>query len=568
MSNSPPSPADKQPSALEGIKAQSDYLRGEIAEELARPTDHFSDVTAQLLKFHGMYQQEDRDRRCQLGDPTVRSERAYRMMVRTGVPGGHITADQLLAHLDLCDELGHGTLRITTRQNMQIHGIAKARLREAVRRINETGLSTLAACGDVRRNVMCCPAPYYGDPVHGQMQWLIGRLSAELAPRMPAYRQIWLGDQPAEPAVGGEVEPLYGRTYLPRKFKVAVGLPGDNCVDIYTQDVGLLAICENFNVMGYNILVGGGMGRTPGRDKTFAALAQPMAMVSPNQAVDAVRAILAVFRDCGDRSDRKRARMKYLVADWGIEKFKARVEQYLGYPLSPPQPAEVWDVDDHLGWHEQGDGRWFYGLYLPNGRIFDNDHVRLKSALREICRTYRPSIALTPSQGVLLCDVRWEDRPAIEDLLHRHGVKLSDEISNARRWSAACVSLPTCPLAITESERALPEVVADLEREIAALGLDRELFSLRMTGCANGCSRPYNADIGLVGRSPGRYAIYLGGARLGNRLAFLYRDAVPAEQLISTLVPVLAYFKTSRQNGETLGDFCARLGRDELLKNV
>lgn len=562
-----PKSGPTQPSSLERIKTASDYLRGRIPEELAEPTDHFSDETAQLLKHHGMYQQDDRDRRRHLGDPVGTSEKVYSFMVRTGVPGGRLSGDQLLAHLDLCDQLGNGTVRITSRQDLQLHGILKQNLREVVRRINEMQLTTMATCGDVRRNVACCPAPYYGDPVHGQMQWMAGRLSAELGPHIPAYRDIWLGGGGERP-VGEEVEPLYGKTYLPRKFKVAVGLPGDNCVDLYAHDVGLMGICENFNIMGYNLLLGGGMGMTPGKPATFPALAQRMAFVVPDQTVEVVKAILKIFRDFGNRSDRKLARLKYLVADWGLNKFKAQVEASLGYALADPRPDDVWDLDDHLGWHEQGDGRWFYGLYVENGRILDRNGLRLKSALREICRKYATSIGLTAGQCLLLCDVRWEDRPGLEDLLRRHGVKLDGEISNIRRWSTACVSLPTCPLAIAESERALPGIIDPLEVELAKLGLAKDLFSLRMTGCANGCSRPYNADVGLVGRSPGRYAIYVGGRRLGNRLGFLYRDAVPLEQIVSTLAPLLAYFKLFRNEGETFGDFCNRKGREDLLQNA
>ena len=561
-----PNPGCDHPSPVEGIKAASDYLRGRIAEELANTADHFSDETAQLLKNHGVYQQDDRDRRHHLGDPGSKTRKTYIMMVRTGVPGGRLSSGQLQAHLDLCDELGNGTLRITSRQDLQLHGVLKQNLHQAIRRIHETQLTTMATCGDVRRNVLCCPAPYYGDPVHGQMQWLAGQLAAELCPRIPAYGDIWLGSG-SEPA-GEEVEPLYGKTYLPRKFKVAVGLPGDNCVDLYAQDVGLMAICENFNVVGYNVLVGGGMGVTPSKHTTFLALAQRMAFAGPDQAVEVVKSIFKVFRDFGNRSDRKRARLKYLLADWGLERFKAEVEKQLGSPLPEPRDDDVWDIDDHLGWHEQGDGRWFYGVYVENGRLLDRNGLRLKSAMREICRKYQPSVGLTPGQCLLLCDVRWEDRPGLEDLLRRHGVKLDGEISNLRRWSTACVSLPTCPLAIAESERVLPGIVDALEVDLAKLGLARDLLSLRMTGCSNGCSRPYNADLGLVGRSPGRYAIYLGGRRLGNRLGFLYRDAVPLEQIVATLVPVLAYFKLFRSEGETFGDFCNRKGREDLLQNA
>jgi sulfite reductase (ferredoxin) len=463
-------------------------------------------------------------------------------------------------------------------------------------RINEVGLTTMSACGDVNRNVVCCPAPYRHDPVHGQMQWMAGQIAAALIPQTPAYREIWLDapcpmlpspsgrgaeseggrqleagewDSPifADTKIGTvpeEVEPLYGKSYLPRKFKVGIALPGDNCADVYSQDVGLLAICRDYDVIGYNLLVGGGMGVTPALTKTFPALAQRMAYVRADQVLDVVRAILGVFRDFGNRSDRKRARLKYLVADWGLERFKRQVEQYLGYELPPTQFDDVWDIDDHLGWREQGDGRWFYGLHVPSGRIQDTSQMRLKTVLREICDGHAPAVYLTPGQCLLLGDVYWDGRLDIEDHLRRSGVPHVSEMSNVRRWAGACVSLPTCPLALTESERALPELLRQLEIEVARLGLQREVFALRMTGCTNGCSRPYNADIGIVGRAAGRYAIYLGGRRVGNRLGFLYRDGIPLEQLVAALSPVFACFKQQREEGETLGDFCQRVGLEGL----
>jgi sulfite reductase (ferredoxin) len=320
-------------------------------------------------------------------------------------------------------------------------------------------------------------------------------------------------------------------------------------------------------VIGYNLLVGGGMGMSPEKPATFPALAQRMAYVRADQVLDAIRAIIGVFRDFGDRSQRERARLKYLIADWGIERFKKQVEQYLGYELPPPQDDDVWDIDDHLGWHEQGDGRWFYGLHVPSGRIVDKGDARLKTALREICEGHSPTIYLTPSQSLLLGDVYWEDRLHIEEHLRQCGIRPLGEVSNVRRWAGACVSLPSCPMALTESERVLPDVLAQLERELARLELQHEVFALRMTGCTNGCSRPYNADIGIVGRAAGRYGIYLGGRRVGNRLGFLYRDGVPLEELVAALVPVFVHFKQNRETGETLGDFCYRLGAEGLTEN-
>ncbi|MGA2032232.1 MAG: NADPH-dependent assimilatory sulfite reductase hemoprotein subunit [Thermoguttaceae bacterium] len=555
-------------SPKEALKAESHGLRGRIVEELAEPTDRFSDATAQLLRHHGIYQQDDRDRRRHLGSHTARTARVYSLMARVAVPGGRLSSEQLLAQLDIGDEFGNGALRITTRQALEIYGIAKRNIREVVRRVNGSGLSTLGASGDAARNVMCCPAPYWGDPVHGQMQWLAHRLADELRPHVPAYREIWLDGAGSAQADGTDNDRLYGRAYLPHKLKIAVGLPGDNCVGVYSQDIGLLAMCEDFRIVGYNVFVGGGMGMTPGNEQTFAAMARHMALVGPEQVIDVVKAVLAVFRDHGDRSNRKRARLKYLLADWGMEKFKNRVEAVLGYPLAALHSGEVWDIDDHLGWHEQGDGRWFFGVYVETGRLVDRHGLRLKSALREVCRKYQPQIGLTAGQCVLLGDIRWEDRPGVDDLLRRHEVRSVYEISAVRRWSAACVSMPTCPLAVTESERVLPGLVDQLEAELVRLDLTDVVFTLRMTGCPNGCSRPYNAEVGLVGRTAGRYAIYLGGRRLGNRLGVLYRDGVPLERIVATLIPVLLYFRHNRNSGESFGDFCARKGPEELLKNA
>lgn len=562
--------ADDKLSAVEVFKANSNYLRGDIAEELQDGNDFFGKGSIQLLKHHGTYQQDDREQRA--AARAAGKGKAYMFMVRTKIPGGKLTSDQLLAELDLCDEVGDTTLRITSRQGLQLHGVLKQNLRRTLHRIHEVQLSTLAACGDVERNVMCCPAPHHGDSVHREMQDLADRLAEHLCPRTTAYHELWLKDLDSgeREQIGGgpeghELEPIYGPTYLPRKFKTAIGLPGDNCVDLYTHDLGLMAICENFEIVGYNVLVGGGFGVTPSAKKTFPALAKRMCFVKPEQVIDVATAVVKVQRDFGNRSDRKVARLKYLIANWGLDRFKAKVEEYYGAPLPEPHPDDVWGFDDHMGWHEQGDGRWFYGLNVENGRLKDNDSIQLKTALREICQTYRPGIRLTTHQSLLLTDVAEENRPAIEEILRRNSVPLSEDISAVRRWSMACVAWPTCGLSITESERALPPMIDQLEVEIARLGLSSEKFTVRMTGCPNGCARPYNSDIGLVGKAANKYTVFLGGRLLGNRLNFIYKDLVPTEDVVPTLVRVLAYFKQDREDGESLGDFCHRKGKDDLL---
>ncbi len=491
-------------------------------------------------------------------------------MVRTKIPGGKLTSEQLLAELDLCDEIGNQTLRITTRQGLQLHGVLKGDLKHTIAQINAVKLSTLAACGDVERNVMCTPVPYSHDSVHAEMQQLADALAEHLCPRTTAYYEIWLedpeGDGKQKVFGGEEIEPIYGKLYLPRKFKTAIGLPGDNSVDLYAQDLGLMAICEDFKITGYNVLVGGGFGVTPSAKKTFVAIAEPLAFIHPDQVIDVATAIIKVQRDFGNRADRKVARLKYTIADMGgIPAFKAKVEEYLGAALAPPRPVKVFAFDDGLGWHEQGDGRWFYGLNIENGRIQDTEQMRLKTALREICAQLRPSLRLTPHQSIIFADIAADDKTRLEQILRRHSVKLSDEISVVRRWSMACPALPTCGLAITESERVLPSLIDQLEAELEKLELQDERFTVRMTGCPNGCARPYNSDIGLVGKAKGKYTILIGGRTLGDRLNFIHKDLVPDDEVIPTLVSLFTFYKQERQPNETFGDFCHRQGNDALL---
>ncbi len=586
----------KKPSPVEKAKLESNYLRGTIREELTDGNTFFSKANSQLLKHHGTYQQDDREARTHR-EGGGKSIKSYMFMVRSRIPGGKLNSDQLLAELDLADEVGNGTLRITSRQGLQLHGVVKSNLHHVIQRINEVQLSTLAACGDVERNVMCCPAPHYGDAVHAEMQQLADQVAAHFAPRTRAYHEIWLrdpdtgqdqlvgggkdaagsqavheanGHAPATPEAGyrpggDDIEPIYGRLYLPRKFKTGIGLCGDNCIDIYANDLGLLAICEDFKIIGYNVLVGGGMGVVPSAAKTFPAVAKRMAFVRPEQVIDVATAVVKVQRDFGNRSDRKVARLKYTIHHMGLEAFKAKVEEYYGQKLPEPHLDDVRGFDDHMGWHEQGDGRWFYGLNIENGRILDAGGYQLKTALREICRKYRPGIRLTAHQSILFTDIAPCDRAGIEAILHRRCIKLSHQISTVRRWSMACVAWPTCGLAITEAERTLPGMIDQLEVELAKLGLASDAFTLRMTGCPNGCARPYNCDIGLVGRALDKYTIFVGGRLLGDRLNFIYKDMVPSAEVVPTLVPLFVYFKHARNDGETFGDFCHRRGAVDLL---
>ena len=564
MSEAKPKKEEKL-SAVEVFKQASNHLLDPIPEELADENDFFGKASIQLLKHHGTYQQDNRDDR-------KKSGKSYSFMVRTAIPGGKLTSDQLLAELDLCDELGNTTLRITTRQGLQLHGILKSNLRQTIQRINETQLTTLAACGDVERNVMCSPCPYKGDAVYDQMQEMTDKIAKHLQPRTTAYHELWLTDnETGEKTLAGggsnghTTEPIYGPTYLPRKFKTGIGLPGDNSADIYSQDLGMLAISEEWNIVGYNLLVGGGFGVTPSAKKTFAAVAQPMCFVTNEQAIDVATAIIKVQRDFGNRADRKVARLKYLIHNWGLDRFKQKVEEYYGAKLPAPRPVEVTAFNDGMGWHAQGDGRWFYGLNVENGRIKDEGAYRLKSALRKIGKELNPPLRLTAHQAIIFCDLDESDRPQIEEILREHGVPLTEDISAARRWSIACPALPTCGLAITESERILPSMIDQLEKELEVLGLGDEVFTTRMTGCPNGCARPYNSDIGLVGKTADKYTIFLGGRVVGDRLNFIYKDKVPTAEVVPTLVSVFKHFKTARQQSETFGDFCHRLGAEQLL---
>ncbi len=554
-------------SPVEKIKQASNFLEGTIPEELSDPVDHFNKENLQLLKFHGTYQQDDRD---------VRAERkktgggkAYTMMIRCRIPGGRITSDQMLAQLDLCEELANSTLKITTRQTLQFHGVLKSNLRETINRINQAQLSTLAACGDVNRNVMCCPAKR-NDGIRAEMVEMTDKLVVALAPQTPAYHELWVtdpdsGEKTLQGGGPGEVvEPLYGPTYLPRKFKIGIALPDDNCIDIYTQDLGFLAVVRDGKIIGYNVTVGGGMGTTPSAKKTFPALAKRMAFCTPDQVVEVAKAVVGVQRDNGNRSDRKIARLKYLVADWGIEKFRAEVEKYFGSPLQDCTDDDVSEVDDHRGWQDQGDGKWSYGWNVENGRLYDNDKHQLKAALRAVCNEFKTELRMTAHQSIIFTDIDASDKEKLTRLLQSHNVPLTEETSTVRRWSMTCVALPTCGLAITESERRLPSIIDQLEQPLAKLGLAQERFTIRMTGCPNGCARPYNADLALVGKAKGKYTLFAGGGWLGDRLNYIYKDLVADDVVVDELIGIFAAFKANRNEGESLGAFCTRVGSEDL----
>ncbi|GHO44895.1 NADPH-dependent assimilatory sulfite reductase hemoprotein subunit [Ktedonospora formicarum] len=549
-------------SKVEHIKLESQHLRGKISEQLQAEGPRFTEDQTQLIKFHGIYQQEDRDARQQR--KAAHTEKAYQFMVRSRIPGGALTAEQYLTQDEISEQYANGTLRITTRQSLQLHGILKGDLKSSIAAINQSLLSTLAACGDVNRNVMACPAPI-SNRAQARVQEIAHAIAMRLAPRSTAYHEIWIDGEKVETiADEKEVEPIYGATYLPRKFKIGVAFPGDNCIDIYTQDVGLIARLEGEQLAGFTLVIGGGMGMTHGKSETYPRLAEPLCDVTPDEALNVVETIMTVQRDYGDRTNRKHARMKYVVEERGIDWFRQQVEERLGYQLQAASPVHIHAAEDHLGWHQQANGNWFLGLHVQNGRIHDKEGLRLKSGLREVIKRYRPELRLTAQQNIMLLDIQEADRVEIEAQLHSYGIETDPTKVGHYRFAMACPALPTCGLALAEAERALPDIVQALEEPLRALGLDGEPLSMRMTGCPNGCARPYMGDIGFVGRSKNLYNIYVGGDLLNTRMNTLYAASVHTEDLVAAIEPLLAFWKAERHPQEGFGDFCHRVGIERL----
>ncbi|MGZ3599018.1 MAG: NADPH-dependent assimilatory sulfite reductase hemoprotein subunit [Ktedonobacterales bacterium] len=550
----------------EHLKAESHLLRGKIADELNSNSTHFAEDEIQLLKFHGTYQQEDRDsRQARRGV----AEKAYQFMVRSRIPGGVVTAAQYLAQDDIAGRYANGSLRITTRQGFQLHGVLKGDLRATIHDINDSLLSTLAACGDVNRNVMACPAPH-SSGAHARVEQIAHDVAMRLAPRSKAYAEIWIDGEQVHTveAPDDEAEPLYGPTYLPRKFKIGVALPGDNCVDVYTQDVGLVAELDGEELAGFTVVIGGGMGMTHGKSTTYPRLAAPIAFVTPDQVLQVVETIVTIQRDYGDRQNRKHARMKYLVEERGIDWFRNEAERRLGYRLAAPHAIAWEDVEDHLGWHKQADGKWFLGLFVENGRIKDTETLQLRTALRAAVERFQPGIRLTGQQNILLTDLTGRQKAPLRALLAKYGVIVDPVEIGAARFAMACPALPTCGLALAEAERALPSVIRQIEADLHHLGLGGERLSVRMTGCPNGCARPYMGDIGIVGRSKDLYNVYVGCDWTNTRLNALYADAVPLGELAARVRPLLALWRDGRTYGETFGDYCHRVGIEALRERA
>jgi sulfite reductase (ferredoxin) len=571
-------PSVRKPSKVEGIKERSNYLREPVATELLQDTTHFSEDAIQLIKFHGSYQQDNRDNRVK------GQEKDYQFMIRTRSPGGFIPPQLYLTLDRLSQEYGNQTLRATTRQGFQLHGVLKKNLKETIASIIRNMGSTLGACGDLNRNVMAPPAPYKNRPEYQYAWEYADKIADLLTPQTGAYYEIWLDGEKAvsaqeDPAVKAarqrningtnftdKEEPIYGEHYMPRKFKIAVTVPGDNSIDLYTQDVSLVVITNDQGELeGFNVLAGGGLGRTHNKEDTFVRMADAIGYVEKDEVYDLVKAIVATQRDYGDRSDRRHARMKYLLNDWGVEKFRETVEGYFGKKIAPYKPLPLFKYHDYLGWNEQGDGKLFLGISIDCGRIQDEGKFRLKTALREIIQTYSLPMRLTASQNIIIYDIEPKQKKALEKILNQHGVDIAPEkIEPLVRYSMACPALPTCGLAITESERAMPGILDRIRAVLDKVGLEKEHFVVRMTGCPNGCARPYMAELGFVGSAPEAYQVWLGGSPDQTRLAQPYVDRMSDRDLESFLEPIFVYFKQDRKPEESFGDFCDRVGFDAI----
>jgi sulfite reductase (ferredoxin) len=557
---------------VEEIKAESRSLRGTIQESLAADSSHFSEDEYQLLKFHGTYQQDDRDQRS--ARKAQNQDKAWIFMVRSKLPGGDLTAAQYLEHDKIAGELGNGTLRITTRQGFQTHGVLKGNLKESIKRINDSGVTTWGACGDVVRNTIA-PASPIDDPAHRDAQRLAKEISQAFLSRSTAYADIWLNDEKLPAGISSSSsesanrnvgsseiipaeEPIYGKQYLPRKFKIAIAIPPRNDVDVYANDLGFIAQVEAGEVKGYTVVVGGGFGMTHGKQDTYPVLAKPLAYVQREQVIPTAVAVVTVQRDFGNRTDRKRARLKYLIDEKGIEWFRREVQARLPFNLQPPKEVR-WDtVSDLLGWHRQGNGKLFCGIWIQEGRIKDGEGVNTRSAFAKIAREFGFPLRLTTNCNLIFHNIDPAQKAAVDKILAEHGIQRPEDLTPVRQLAQACVALPTCGMALAESERVFPGLLDKIEDIMTDLGLAEEPILIRMTGCPNGCARPYNADIAFVGRAPGKYALYVGGSLTGERLVGLQQKSVTLAEIPDRVRNLLEEFVRERYQGETFTDYWGR----------
>lgn len=547
--------ADANVTEVEVIKARSRHLRGTIEEGLADPlSGAIAAADTQLTKFHGTYQQDDRD---------IRSERkrqklepAYSFMIRARIPGGLLTTEQWLGLDRIALRHANGSLRLTTRQAIQFHGVIKQNLKQTMRDINATALDTIAACGDVNRNVMTPPLPALS-AVHREVQAQAELLSEHLMPSSRAYHEIWLDGRRIE-TTQTEQEPIYGDTYLPRKFKATFAVPPLNDVDVYSQDLGFIAITEGANITGYNVSVGGGMGMTHGEVDTYPRLADVLGFVAPQDVRAVAEAVVTTQRDHGDRTNRKHARLKYTIEDRGVDWFRSEVERRSGVVLSEARPFAFVANGDSYGWQQDDVGAWHYGLFVEGGRIVDTPTRKLMSGMRAIAKLHNSEIRLTPNQNLIISKVAAADKEKIAGLLTTYGIENDLHNTPLRLNSMACVAFPTCGLAMAESERYLPTLVDKLEQLLQQYQLQDAPITIRMTGCPNGCARPYIAEIGLVGKGPGRYTVFLGAGFAGQRLGRTFLDNADEKEILESLAPLLASYARDRNDGEHFGDFLIR----------
>ncbi|QYY36333.1 NADPH-dependent assimilatory sulfite reductase hemoprotein subunit [Ruficoccus sp. ZRK36] len=549
------SATEKKLSKNEGLKEDSNFLRGTILEGLAdTSTGAISEADTQLTKFHGIYMQDDRDVRSERRNKKL--ERAYSFMVRVRVPGGVCTPTQWLAMDKLSDDYANHTLKLTTRQAFQFHGIIKSNLKRSIRAINDVLLDTIAACGDVNRNVMCNPNPEQSE-VHAEVLKVAQELSDHLTPKTSAYHEIWLDGEKTISSEPDE-EPIYGKTYLPRKFKIVIAVPPSNDVDLFAHDLGLIAIIEDGKLVGFNFTVGGGMGMTHNNKATYPRLGELLGFVKPEDVLKVAESIVTTQRDFGDRSDRKHARLKYTLDDRGLDWFRGEVESRSGIKLGEARPYTFERTGDRYGWVEGINGTSNLTLFVQNGRVRDDRELKMKTALREIAKIHDGDFRLTANQNLVIGAISADKRPQIEKILAEYKLDKCFDRPGIRLNSMACVALPTCGLALAESERYLPDLIGELETVVEEAGLGQDEIVIRMTGCPNGCARPYLGEIGLVGRSPGKYNLYLGAGFDGSRLNKLYKENVKEGEIVSVLKPIIESYAKHREEGEHFGDFTIR----------
>jgi len=547
---------DYQPSEVERIKAASRHLRGTIVEGLHdEATGALAEPDTQLTKFHGIYQQDDRDQRDERRRKKL--EPYYQFMVRLRLPGGVLTPQQWLALDDIAQRFADGSLRLTTRQTFQYHGVLKHNLKNLIQAINKIALDTQGACGDVNRNVVCNTNPYES-AVHAQVYDWACRLSRQFCWQSGAYGEIWL-DREKVHSVGNE-EPFYGDVYLPRKFKIAIAIPPLNDADVFANDLGFIAVVEHGRLQGFNVSVGGGMGMTYAEPATYPRLGDVIGYCPAERALDVAQAIVAIQRDHGDRENRKHARFKYTIDDRGLDWLKSELAHRLGTELEPAKPYAFESNGDRYGWVRGDDGRWHVTLYVPNGRVADRGQTRIMTGLRQIARRHDGHIRLTCNQNLIITGIAEDKRAAIEALIEEYGLEEGSRLSALRLNAMACVAFPTCGLAMAESERYLPSLLEKLERVMDEAGLRDDPIVVRMTGCPNGCARPYLGEIGFTGKAPGKYNLYLGAGFWGQRLNKLYRENIGEEEILATLTPIIHGYAQERRQGERFGDFVVRKG--------